>query len=118
MSETDEAENEAVEEPQSEPDSPVERKQRQARYVVVAQPRQIFRLHRSDGCWMGREKVFKSSVEYEARPGPESYTHVCRLCWPGGEREAGGEESEDGFSVSSPGSGDGDPSEGRGGRRR
>ena len=31
---------------------------------------------------MGREMNFKSSVEFFSMPGPEDYTHYCKVCWP------------------------------------
>jgi hypothetical protein len=66
------------------PDNPADRRHRKAGYVVAAQPRQIFRLRRSDAGGTSREKIFKAATEYESRPPPESYTPGRKLCWPGG----------------------------------
>ena len=41
------------------------------------------KLHRSQGCWMARERAFKSYELLAVDPPPkELYTSFCRVCWP------------------------------------
>ena len=65
--------------------------ERAARYVVV-----VARLHKAgrEGCWMGRKRTFRSSREFVQPPARFDYTHVCKLCWPRGDRESGSEATE------------------------
>ena len=69
---------------------------RAARYVVVELPGGIARLHKAgrEGCWMGRKRAFRSSREFVQAPARFEYTHVCKLCWPQGDRESGSEATE------------------------
>ena len=56
---------------------------RKPMYVVVNNGGKCRRLHKSlGGCWMGREKNFKSSVDFFILPDPCEYTHYCKVCWP------------------------------------
>ena len=56
---------------------------RKPMYVVVNNGGRCRRLHKSvGGCWMGREKNFKSSVDFFTLPDPCEYTHYCKVCWP------------------------------------
>ena len=65
---------------------------------IVELPGAIFRLHRSGakGCWMGRRREFRNSQEFAHLANKSEYTHVCRLCWPGGD------EGEDSAGEASP----------------
>ena len=76
-----------------------------ARYVVVNVSKNCKRLHKAaGGCWMGRSRVFKSSVEFETKPEESEFTHVCRVCWPPRKdqpEEDPGPSSEDSSSSSS-----------------
>eukprot|EP00435_Cladocopium_sp_Y103_P058347 s233_g20.t1 len=59
------------------------REERNAAYIVVHTSKKCKRLHKvRDGCWMGREMVFKSSEEFVEMPDKSLYTHVCKVCWP------------------------------------
>ena len=73
--------------------------EREASYVVVASPGEIFRLHRagSYGGWMGRKRDFRDATEFDAKPRTSRYTHVCKLCWP---PKADDEDSESGEASS------------------
>ena len=52
---------------------------------------------------MGRRREFRNCQEYPGLPDKSEYTHVCRLCWPGGG------EGEDSAGETSPAlSGDGE----------
>ena len=62
--------------------------QRDAEYVVVHVNNRCKRLHKTKGgCWMAREKTFKTSDEYMEKPPDTSFTHVCRVCWPASKGE-------------------------------
>ena len=59
------------------------RDERKAAYIVVTVNGRCKRLHKvKGGCWMGREKIFKSSEEFMEIPDKSSFTHVCKVCWP------------------------------------
>lgn len=71
-------------------------------YVVVNNGTRCKRLHKSkEGCWMGREMTFKSSVEYYELPDPTLYTHFCKVCWPKGRDNVPQEGSSESSSTSS-----------------
>ena len=87
--------------------------ERVANYVVVELPGAKFRLHKAGryGCWMGRRRLFRNSVDFLDKPASHEYTHVCRLCWP----HAAATASEDELSeASAAGSGDEAVEEGQG----
>ena len=59
------------------------RDERKAAYIVVTVNGRCKRLHKvKGGCWMGREKIFKSSEEFMEIPDKSSFTHVCKVYWP------------------------------------
>ena len=67
---------------ETEPEREV-REARDAAYIVVAVNGRCKRLHKvKGGCWMGRERVFKSSEEFREMPDKSCFTHVCKVCWP------------------------------------
>lgn len=79
--------------------------QREAEYVVVHVNNRCKRLHKTKGgCWMAREKTFKTSDEYMERPPDTSFTHVCRVCWPASKGED--DSTEDTSSSTSSSSSD------------
>jgi len=56
-----------------------------AKYVIAEGYRgTVARLHRRDGCYRGRDLVFKSYELVVGIPSPNAYTSVCRTCWPKG----------------------------------
>jgi len=60
----------------------------QALYVIAEGYRgTVARLHKRDGCYRGRGLCFKSYELVCGAPSPNSYTSVCRTCWPGGDPE-------------------------------
>ena len=75
---------------------------REPLYVVVNNSKKCRRLHKSrGGCWMGREMSFKSAVEFFTMPGPEEYTHFCKVCWPKIEPSNEGSDSSSSSTSSS-----------------
>ena len=53
------------------------RDERKAAYIVVTVNGRCKRLHKvKGGCWMGREKIFKSSEEFMEIPDKSSF-HAC-----------------------------------------
>ena len=79
--------------------------ERVANYVVVELPGAKFRLHKAGryGCWMGRRRLFRNSVDFLDKPAGHECAHVCHLCWP----HAAATASEDELSeASAAGSGD------------
>lgn len=68
-------------------------------FVVVHINRRCKRLHKVvGGCWMARDRKFKSSKEFIERPSDDEFTHVCRVCWPNSKGED--ESTEDTSSTS------------------
>ena len=92
---------------QEDPEKAGDGEKPRAAYVVVNVSKRCRRLHKaSDGCcWMGRTRIFKSSVEFEEKPDEEHFTHVCRVCWPPQKAQPGdsarASEGDSGSSSSS-----------------
>ena len=55
-------------------------------YIIAAGfRRKVNRLHLRHGCWRTRQMSFASFDLVEGTPSANSYTHVCRDCWPRGD---------------------------------
>ena len=67
-----------------------EREEEKAKFVVSVGNKKrkggaVDCLHRRDGCWRGRGLVFSSyELIFDDPPDSNSYSEVCKTCWPSG----------------------------------
>ena len=81
-------------------DPQINRVHREAEYIVVHVNNRCKRLHKiKGGCWMARERTFKTSEEFMEKPSDTCFTHVCRVCWP--DSKGADDSTEDTSSSSS-----------------
>ena len=52
-------------------------------YLIVNLSKKCRRLHKTGagGCWMARQRQFKSSNEYHTMPSEDFFTHVCKFAF-------------------------------------
>jgi hypothetical protein len=79
----------------------------EAKYVISEGYRgKVARLHRRDGCYRGRNLSFASYELVFGEPSQNSFTDVCRSCWPRGgpiwkeTDEVNADSSDDGTTSS------------------
>lgn len=84
-----------VEDSESEREHAKKPRKSQAGYLLVQIKPGMWRLHKcgKSGCWMARDRDFKTCVEREDKPDPSEYSFACKLCWP--ELKGGSSTEED-----------------------